>query len=499
MGFFYKLSLSNQGLCMAKLKNIIKQLSEKDFKLIYDSLIESNAEKSAYLLKALRERSLSDSKVMAELEVNANAYYTMRSRLNQRIEEHLIQKMESPRTDILRKVANLNEVLFTNKRTISIATLQKMERELIDRDLASELTVVYKSLKKMNIHSPEYFTYSQLYNRHVAYMLAVDKAEDLLADYFKKYGIFFLSGENTERIGLGMLMKEMQNVARLYESHRLYVFKSCMLVFHRLFVEPDENLESEEEPIEDIFKKVEGIFVTYNLDPLYYHLNLVFEFLRLEYYNHYKVYRQAEKYYEEVNDAASNLLVNYPYYTFSAQFLISKIERHVRLGLEKELYAENESLFQEFEMDTDNLPMYVIYTTYKALSSYYSGRYDEAGKFLNTLLADVSIKKYTYVVLELKTLMALQFVMQREIETFNTTSISIMRGLRSVDEDESSSVFHFLKILKIAVSEAKREKEKKIMVVIPQLKAAKVKHFAPTRLIQIDEEFIKKLISIESF
>jgi tetratricopeptide (TPR) repeat protein len=291
----------------------------------------------------------------------------------------------------------------------------------------------------------------------------------------------------------------MQNVARLYESHRLYVFKSCMLVFHRLFVEPDENLESEEEPIEDIFKKVEGIFVTYNLDPLYYHLNLVFEFLRLEYYNHYKVYRQAEKYYEEVNDAASNLLVNYPYYTFSAQFLISKIERHVRLGLEKELYAENESLFQEFEMDTDNLPMYVIYTTYKALSSYYSGRYDEAGKFLNTLLADVSIKKYTYVVLELKTLMALQFVMQREIETFNTTSISIMRGLRSVDEDESSSVFHFLKILKIAVSEAKREKEKKIMVVIPHLKAAKVKHFAPTRLIQIDEEFIKKLISIESF
>mgnify|MGYP003435303079 FL=1 len=32
---------------MAKLKNIIKQLSEKDFKAIYDSLIESNAEKSA--------------------------------------------------------------------------------------------------------------------------------------------------------------------------------------------------------------------------------------------------------------------------------------------------------------------------------------------------------------------------------------------------------------------------------------------------------------------
>src|SRR6267154_1915198 len=107
---------------MAKLKNIIKQLSEKDYKEIYDSLMESNADKSAYVLKSLRERQLSDSKIMVELEVNANAYYTLRSRLNQKIEEHLLQQMESPRTDILRKVANLNEVLFTKKRTISITT-----------------------------------------------------------------------------------------------------------------------------------------------------------------------------------------------------------------------------------------------------------------------------------------------------------------------------------------------------------------------------------------
>ncbi len=100
---------------MAKLKNIIKQLSEKDFKAIYDSLIESNAEKSAYLLRSLRERQLSDNKIMTELDVNANAYYTLRSRLNLKIEEFLMGQLESPRTDVLRKVANINEVLFTKK------------------------------------------------------------------------------------------------------------------------------------------------------------------------------------------------------------------------------------------------------------------------------------------------------------------------------------------------------------------------------------------------
>ena len=186
---------------MAKLKNIIKQLSEKDFKAIHDSLIESNAEKSAYLLKSLRERQLSDNKIMSELEVNANAYYTLRSRLNLKIEEYLMGQLESPRTDVLRKVANITEVLFTKKKAISVATLKKLEKELLDYDLANELTVIYKSLKKLNINSPDYFQYSQLYNRHVAYMLAVDKAEDLLADYFKKYGDYMLNGGDVEKLG----------------------------------------------------------------------------------------------------------------------------------------------------------------------------------------------------------------------------------------------------------------------------------------------------------
>ncbi|HNA11664.1 MAG TPA: hypothetical protein PKV24_05850, partial [Cyclobacteriaceae bacterium] len=240
---------------MAKLKNIVKQLSEKDFKAIYDSLIESNAEKSAYLLKSLRERQLSDNKIMSELEVNANAYYTLRSRLNLKIEEYLMEQLESPRTDVLRKVANINEVLFTKKRTISIATLKKLEKELIDYDLANELTIIYKSLKKLNINSSDYFQYSQLYNRHVAYMLALDKAEDLLADYFKKYGSYLFTGDSTEKMGLTLLMKEMQNVANLYESHRLYVYRSCMVIFHRLFVEQDETAArenaEENESIED--------------------------------------------------------------------------------------------------------------------------------------------------------------------------------------------------------------------------------------------------------
>jgi hypothetical protein len=163
----------------------------------------------------------------------------------------------------------------------------------------------------------------------------------------------------------------MQNVAKLYESHRLYVYQSCMYIFHRLFVEVDDNMHQDGESMEDIFDKVQKIFESYHLDSIYYHMNLVFEFLKLEYYNHYKVYRQAEKYFEEVNDACGNLLVNYSTFTFPPQFLISKIERHLRTGTEAELYPENESIFLDYEIDMQDIPKHIIYVVYRAISCYY--------------------------------------------------------------------------------------------------------------------------------
>jgi len=481
---------------MAKLKNIIKQLSEKDFKAIYDNLIESNAEKSAYLLKALRERQLSDNKIMSELDVNANAYYTLRSRLNLKIEEYLMEQLESPRTDVLRKVANINEVLFTKKKAIAVATLKKLEKELVDYDLANELTVIYKSLKKLNINSPDYFQYSQAYNRHVAYMLAVDKAEDLLADYFKKYGDYLLNGDDTEKLGLNLLMQEMQNVAKLYESHRLYVYQSCMYIFHRLFVEADDNNSHPGESVEDIFERVQKVFETYHLDSIYYHLNLVFEFLKLEYYNHYKVYRQAEKYYEEVNDAAANLMVNYATFCFPSQFLISKIERHLRLGNESELNQENESMFMDLELDPMDIPKHIVYITYRALSCHYADKHDEAAKLINNLLNEVSLKKYPYMQLEIKSLLAMQYTLLRDYELFNQLSNSIQRQIRLFGKDSCENIQLFIKILKIATSEAKKEKAKKITAIIPRLNASTVKYFSPTKLIKMDDKLVGKLTEV---
>ena len=254
----------------------------------------------------------------------------------------------------------------------------------------------------------------------------------------------------------------------------------------------------EGESIEDIFAHVQKIFETYNLDPLYFHLNLVFEFLRLEYYNHYKVYRQAEKYYEEVNDAAGSLLVNYPSYTFSVQFFVTRLERSLRLGLENEMYAENERILTDIEPDPQDLPKHIIFILYKALGCYYVEKYDEAAKLINNLINEVSLKRFPLAQMEIKAFLALLYCLTHDFELFNQHSSSIQRQIRMFGKDECENVLLFLKILKIATSEAKKEKPKKIAAFIPKFKEAKVNYFSPTSFIKMDEAFIKRLTAIES-
>lgn len=480
---------------MAKLKNIIKQLSLEDYDAIYNQLMTSNAEKSAYLLKFMREKQLSDNKIMEQLDVNTNAYYTLRSRLNQKIEEYLLQQMESPRTDLLKKVANITEILFTKKRAIAVATLKKLEKELLDYDLSNELTIIYKSLKKLHINSPDFYTYSQSYNRHVAYMLAIDKAEDLLADYFRKYGNYTLSGTDTEKLELTYLNKEMENVCKLYKSHRLYVYQNCMSIFHRLFVETTEALDDDQEPIEDILNNVEKIFEQYNLDSVYYHLKLVFEFLKLEYYTHYKVYKKAEKYFDEVNDAASTLLTNYSLYTYPSQFLFTKVQRHIRMDTEHTMYEENEGLFQDYEADAYDLPKYTSYVVYRAVCCYYAKKYDEASRWVNNLLNEMSLKKYPIAHLEVKLLLALQYCLLSDYELFSQLLNSIQRQIRIMGKDECEHMLIFTKIMKTSLYDSKNGKAAKIRSLIDKIQKINVKGFTITKLIKMDESFVARLSS----
>jgi tetratricopeptide (TPR) repeat protein len=238
---------------------------------------------------------------------------------------------------------------------------------------------------------------------------------------------------------------------------------------------------------------VQKIFEDYHLDSIYYHLRIVFEFLKLEYYDHYKVYRKAENYFEEVNDSASDLLSNYTLYTYPAQFLMTKIQRHIRMNLVETMYDENGGLFHDYEPDKNDLPNYIIYVIYRALSCYYKKKYDEAARWVNNLLNEISLKKYPSAQLEIKTVLALQYCMVRDYDLFNQLINSIQRQIRLLGKDACEHVVTFTKMLKISMSDSKKNKKSKIEALADKIRNVELDYFTPTLLVKIDDEFISEL------
>jgi hypothetical protein len=160
------------------------------------------------------------------------------------------------------------------------------------------------------------------------------------------------------------------------------------------------------------------------------------------------------------------------------------------------LYHENETTFEDYEIDALDVPKHIVYTVYRALSCYYVDKFDEAAKIINNLLNEVSLKKYPFAQLEIKSLLALQYVLVRDYELFNQLSNSIQRQIRLFGKDSCENIMLFLKILKIATSEAKKEKAKKINALVPRLSTTSVNYFAPTRLIKLDEKFVRLLTEV---
>ena len=469
---------------MSKLKNLILQLNQEEFFHLYNNLLDSSADKSALLLKFLYEEKHTDGKMIELLDVNTNAYYTLRSRLNQKVEEYLVQEVVSPRAELITKVASINEVLFTKSRIITIATLKKLEKDLLDYDLSNELTVVYKTLRSLHVGTEHHFFYSQQYNKHVAYMLSVDKAEYLLAEYFRKYGLYLFSSDPDDKMALDLIHREMKIVRKQYESHRLYVYYAAMNIYHRFFVDTTED--PEDEPIEDMLTKIQGYFDSYLMDNAYHHLRLVFSYLRFEYYTFYKINRQSDELYNVLTEEITHLLSNYTLYTYPSKILYTVIERSIRLKTQPTLASFNEEIFADFEIETES-SHYVNYMVYRALCFYFAGKHVESAKWLNKLLKKQVSKKNQIMIVEVRLLLGMQYVITKEEDLLAQLISSVQRQSRSIQKEFAPYIVTLIKILKLVSNNFEEEDQPKLDGLFVRLSKCKKPLFCPTSYTDFEE------------
>lgn len=446
---------------MIKLKNIVMQMKEEDFVSLSQQLQDNKAGKFHTLLIHYRENILKEKEIAKILSVNSNTYYTLKSRLYNKIQETLTTEGGS-KFDLLQNVTNIPNLLFNSPRDISLAILGKLEKDLVAYDMPYELTNVYNALKKLHIHSPKYYEYTQLYNKHIAYMLALDKAEDLLANYNKTYGNFTISQDKSLLEVLWLIKKEMSNLWHLYESHHLAVYKNIIDISFALFVPLPEAI-TEDKPVEDILKETVEILDSYPKDTTYQHLHILFDFLSFEYYHKLKLYKKAAQYFEKVNDFLPSFML-YNFCCYNSAFLLSKMERYVYLKIENTLYEENKDLIAKYQPDKADVPNYINYVKYMAAGAFHAQKYNESVSLLNGLLNDISLKNITHAEIEIKLLMALSYSMINRYEMAQSVLRSVSRKIREINKDmdyENATIF--IKMLTLQMDTTSKGSEEKLL------------------------------------
>src|ERR1700740_166283 len=114
---------------MIKLKTVVKQLTEENYQGIVLRFQKNRAEKFLSLFKHFRESDLSEEKLSEKLGLNKTAYYTLKSRLYEKIQEFLYTNIEDPRIELLSNVANIHNLIYNTPKDTAIAVLKKLEKE----------------------------------------------------------------------------------------------------------------------------------------------------------------------------------------------------------------------------------------------------------------------------------------------------------------------------------------------------------------------------------
>jgi hypothetical protein len=212
------------------------------------------------------------------------------------------------------------------------------------------------------------------------------------------------------------------------------------------------------------------------------------EYLRFEYYISIDENKKAEKYYEDINESLSSLLTNYSLYTASPNFLLSKLNYHLKNKTQATIYEENKGLFEDFEINKKNINEYLIYILYRSISCYHADKYEEASKWLNQFLNDASIKKYPYIYMETKLVLAYQYCLLKDQDLFGQLVNSIQRQIRLLGKENCLHVVLFIKILKVLISENRKEKNSKMSLLVKKFQKSLPHRFTPLSYLNIEEK-----------
>ena len=480
---------------METLMQIVKRLSDEDYKMLLANITTDKFSKPYIVLEAARYQVVSDAQMIEILDINPSTYYTLKSRLNNKVAGILSKKTENPISTLMNEVSRVPASLYGTDKQVAIRSLKELEKQLLEYDLSNELIIVYHSLARLNMYNEDYHHYERLYNKFVAFSLASAKAENIYFDFIILLGEYQLTKSPGDLEKIESTLRELSNISELYNSHRMFVFFNIMRIYYLLITAPGpDSLLQKEMEIDKTLQDMKAIFDKYPLDTFYNTVKFVIEALYFEYYQKINNPVRARHYYKLVIDNmgeyASHHIMNF----HVVQFLNAKVELFLASEEEKILREKNESIFRSLYIETGETYSYICYHKYQAIVKYIDGDYSATAGILNNLRNTISMKQYWLVDMDLKLFQALQYAILKEDVLCKQLIGNIERNLRAKKTD-FKNIKLFIKLIKVSfVEQDSQTRKKKISSLWDSFLKRNTGDDMVLSYLQIDKKVLQKLI-----
>lgn len=437
---------------MIKLKEVIAQLQESTYEAIEKELLKNKADNFVLLLQSYKKGDVPDNKIAAELGINANSFYVLKSRLYDKIQKNLSAETFITQENIIKQLLQVHEICFNSPREIAVAFLQKLEIELLRFDMHNELQIIYSALKKMHLYSEKYFYYSQLFNKHVALGLSLEKGEEILGNFNRLLGQYNFSRSQENLNTLYFINREIINQYALNPSRQIEIIKNFIELQLILFCSENKSYEHN---TEELLLNTRKLFAELPETSPQKKWELGLDYFYFEYYQSLNQVKIAQQYYEKTNDQLPLLLL-YNNICLSSRFLISKLKFCFETNRLEEI-SFNADL-PKLLYDTADSHAKVLTGIYYSMLHYNVKNYKEAIASLNEIINTFSFKDFFHESINVKLTLAYFYLATEDYDMVDITLKGISRKIKAEKLEQYDYVMHLVKVFDIEINKNKTDK-----------------------------------------
>ncbi len=435
---------------MIKLKEIISQLDVQAYNALENQLNKTKADNFLYLIKSYRNEDIKDDEIIKHLSLNSNSFYVLKSRLYDRIKSHISEHIDVSKIDLLQKLQEVHNICYTKPHEIASAFLEKLEEDLLKFDMHSELLLVYSALKKVHLHSENYFHYSQLYNKHVAFWLSLEKTEAILGNFNQILAQFTFSKSDLHLNKLLFLKKEVANHFALNPSRKIEIIKRIIDIELGIFCSAEDVKGMD---VEKNLLETAQLISELPHSSTQKKWEIAIDYLLFEYYRKINPLK-ALPYYHKVN-LQKNTLLLYSSICLTPQFFLSKIQYLADKNELDELLQDEDSGFIYDDNDTHSK---VIYGLYKSMICYYSGKTKEGISILNDIINQYSFKDLFHINIEVRLTLTYFYIQLKEFDLAENLIKSIYRKIKTEDLKDYSNALDLIKFFNLEITPDSKDK-----------------------------------------